>query len=104
MGGHDVTLCRQGKNPWAKEVHFFNRWPLPKNAKREYLACFPQKTWKLPPLHEHPHAVNFTLLDATPDYMYNTMAAPRIKAMWPHAKFIVLLRVRHHAPAVLVSS
>eukprot|EP00892_Ulva_mutabilis_P006868 jgi/Ulvmu1/4553/UM002_0281.1 len=82
----------QGKNPWAKEVHFFNRWPLPQNAKKEYLGCFPQKTWKLPPLHEHPHATNFTLVDATPDYMFNTMAAPRIKAMWPHAKFIVLLR------------
>jgi hypothetical protein len=86
-----VPSCRQAHGRWAKEVHFFNRWPLPKPPKREFLRCFPVQTWNIAK-HEDPR--NFTLVDATPDYMFNGMAAPRIKAMWPQAKFLVLLRVR----------
>lgn len=82
--------CRQRRGPWAKEVHFFNRWPLRHTAKMDYISCFPPSTWKLQNSPESPH---YTLVDATPDYMFNTMAAPRIKAMWPTAKFVVLLRV-----------
>lgn len=40
---------------------------------------------------------NFTLVDATPDYLFNALAPPRVRAMWPHAKFVVLLRVRRRA-------
>jgi hypothetical protein len=71
-------------------VHFFNRWPLPENTKMEYMSCFPKGTWQLAP-NKEPAA--YALVDATPDYMFNPMAAPRIKAMWPQAKFVVLLRV-----------
>jgi hypothetical protein len=79
-------------------VHFFNRWPLQATAKTDYISCFPASTWKLRNGTQSPH---YTLVDATPDYMFNSMAAPRIKAMWPNAKFIVLLRVRPLAlPAV----
>lgn len=82
--------CSQRRGPWAKEVHFFNRWPLSHTAKMDYISCFPASTWKLPMVTESP---KYALVDATPDYMFNSMAAPRIKAMWPAAKFVVLLRV-----------
>jgi len=36
----------------------------------------------------------YTLVDGTPDYMFNAMAAPRLKEMVPQAKFVVILRVR----------
>ena len=72
-------------------MHFFNRWPLPSPPKREFLRCFPSRTWNIANM---PDPNNFTLVDATPDYMFNAMAPPRIKAIWPNAKFLVLLRVR----------
>jgi hypothetical protein len=82
--------CSQKRGPWAKEVHFFNRWPLPQPPKREFLRCFPSYTWDINNLED---TNNFTIMDATPDYMFNAMAPSRIKAIWPRAKFLVLLRV-----------
>ena len=46
---------------------------------------------------------DYTLVDATPDYMFNAMAAPRMKEMVPQAKFVVLLRVRHQGFNCIVS-
>ena len=97
--------CRQRHGPWAKEVHFFNRYPLPSPPKREYLKCFPPAAWNIDKL---PNPNNFTLVDATPDYLFNAMAPPRIKALFSNAKFVVLLRVRrctrywHQQIAILV--
>jgi hypothetical protein len=82
--------CSQPRGPWAKEVHFFNQWPLPHPPKRRFLECFPRRAWNIA---KHPNPNSFTLVDATPDYMFNAMAPARIKAMWPQAKFVVLLRV-----------
>lgn len=34
------------------------------------------------------------LFDATPEYLFHSVAAPRIKALFPQARFVVVLRVR----------
>lgn len=34
------------------------------------------------------------LIDGTPEYLYNSVAAPRIRAVAPQAKFVIILRVR----------
>ena len=64
---------------------------MPSPPKREFLLCFPSSTWDISQMAD-PN--NFTLVDATPDYMFNAMAPTRVKAIWPDAKFLVLLRVR----------
>ena len=77
---------RQPPGPWSKEVHFFNRWPLP--PADEFLKCFPnseQPDWSL--------QNQLALVDATPEYLFNSVAAPRVKAIVPQAKFVVILRV-----------
>jgi len=77
---------------WPKEVHFFNRFPQPQQPRREFLKNFPRATWQLDKSSES--RANYTLVDATPDYLFNAMAPPRVKIMFPQAKFVVLLRVR----------
>ena len=36
----------------------------------------------------------FALVDATPEYLFNAWSPPRIKAAAPHARFVIVLRVR----------
>jgi hypothetical protein len=98
MHSQGPNACSQDKGPWSKEVHFFNQWPLPRPPKREFLRCFPSRTWNIAK-HPNPHA--FTLVDATPDYMFTAIAPARIKSMWPQAKFLVLLRVCSSEPSLL---
>lgn len=73
----------------SKELKFFNRWPLP-------------------PIEDYLHAWNSSLigdiiagvatdrvlLDASPQYLMVPAAAPRVKAAVPHAKFLIVVRVR----------
>lgn len=80
--------CRRSPDKWNKEMHFFNRWPMP--AGEMFLECFPSAHRKI---SEH-NLADHVLVDGTPDYMFNSVAAPRIKGMVPQAKFIVVLRVR----------
>jgi hypothetical protein len=68
-------------------VHFFNRWPLP--STQDFLECYPNggdPEWAL--------QKQFALVDATPEYLFNSMAAPRMQAVVPQAKFVIILRVR----------
>jgi hypothetical protein len=39
------------------------------------------------------------LVDGTPDYLFNSVAAPRIRAVVPQAKFVIILRVGPRALA-----
>lgn len=59
-------------------------------AKYSFLSTFPRRSWR----YNAASGYDYALLDATPDYMFNAMAAPRIKMLLPQAKFLVLLRVR----------
>ena len=34
-------------------------------------------------------------VDSTPEYLFSPSVAPRVKQMIPHAKFVVVLRVRY---------
>ena len=45
----------------------------------------------------------FALVDATPEYLFNAWSPARIKAAAPHARFVLVLRVRrrHRPPLVL---
>ena len=81
-------MCRQGPGPWSKELHFFNRWPMP--PTEDFLPCFPANVTQRPG-GAMPDRV---LVDGTPDYLFNSVAAPRIKAVVPQARFVVILRVR----------
>lgn len=81
-----------GQRPsrWAKEVHFYNRWPQPQSPKRNFLKCYPKSTWAWS--DDTQTSLNYTLIDGTPEYLFNSMVPPRLKQMWPQARFIVLLR------------
>jgi hypothetical protein len=59
---------------------------------KSYLQCFPEDV--LQPQHDEANRTRHTVLvDGTPDYLFNSVAAPRIRAMVPHARFVVVLRV-----------
>jgi hypothetical protein len=71
-----------------KELQYFNRWPLP--HPDQYL-----RTW-----HSGVVGAMFTrsagrrvLLDASSQYLMTAAAPPRIKAIVPHAKFVMVVRV-----------
>ena len=76
---------------WSKEAHFFNRFPPPPG---NFLNCYDPELVNLP-TDLTAEDVNYTLVDGTPDYMFNAMAPPRIKALIPQAKFVLVLRVRN---------
>lgn len=81
-----MALSRRGHDPWSKEVHFFDQWPA--GTSKEYLACFPMKV-RGSALAGKPHV----LMDASPEYLLTPAAAPRIQAIAPQARFVVILRV-----------
>lgn len=82
-----MLTCRRGHgDPWRKEVHFFDHWPL--GSTQEYLSCFPAEVQEQAAVGK-PHV----LVDATPAYLYTPAAAPRIKQAVPNAKFVIILRV-----------
>eukprot|EP00892_Ulva_mutabilis_P006828 jgi/Ulvmu1/4517/UM002_0243.1 len=77
---------KQSVNSVSNELHFFDRWPMP--PANAFLDSFPSEgvvRQKNQPLRK-------ALFDATPDYLFNSVAAPRIKALLPAAKFVVVLR------------
>jgi hypothetical protein len=73
----------------AKEPQYFNRWPLltPEN----YLHAFHSGVVGAMMSGAAGHRV---LLDASPQYLMSAQAPPRIKAVVPHAKFVLVIRVR----------
>lgn len=103
---HDPTpksphACREDADLWAtldpwnaklktKEPQYFNRWPLP--SIESYLHAW------------HSGVVGAmvsgaagerVLLDASPQYMMSAVAPPRVKASIPHARFVLVVRVRN---------
>lgn len=84
--------CRRPPDKWNKEVHYFNRWPLPPQSS--FLQCFPPEHNTIARDGDHKVAPSHVLVDGTPDYMFNSVAAPRIKGLVPQAKFVIVLRVR----------
>ena len=72
---------------WNKEVRFFNSLPL--GTSQEYLDLFSEKK-----LRRALYDIPSVFLDSTPNYLFSPTAAPRVKQMVPHAKFVVVLRVR----------
>lgn len=58
-------------------------------APDAFIDCFP--TESIAKTSNRPAEV--ALFDATPDYLFNSVAAPRIKALFPNARFVVVLRV-----------
>ena len=101
------TLRRWKPRKKTKEVHFFNRWPLLQPAGPRFLTYFePALTGRLTghpgeyPTSDPHHNEGqpwkkdeFALVDGTPEYLFNSWAPARIKAVVPQAKFVVLLRV-----------
>ena len=86
----DSALCCRGNNLKGgkiKEVHYFDAWPLPDFER--WKAMYPANV-----------SANATLVDATASYLYHSWAAARVQRLVPHARFVVLLRVRpwHCAP------
>eukprot|EP00892_Ulva_mutabilis_P011466 jgi/Ulvmu1/8692/UM047_0032.1 len=76
---------RPAQDPWRKEVHFFDSWPI--GTTEEYLSCFSEEL-RQQALHGAPHV----LVDATPAYLYTPAAAARVRRVVPHAKFVIVLR------------
>ena len=73
----------------TKEPQYFNRWPLP--SAESYLHAW------------HSGVVGAmlsgaagerVLLDASPQYLMSAAAPPRVKATVPHARFVLVVRVR----------
>lgn len=80
--------CRRGKDKWRKEVHFFDQWPL--GSASDYINCFPQDR-RVAALALTTPAV---FVDASPEYLLTPAAAPRAAQIIPHAKIVIILRVR----------
>eukprot|EP00892_Ulva_mutabilis_P012431 jgi/Ulvmu1/9560/UM053_0049.1 len=76
---------RRGRDKWRKEVHFFDQWPG--GTGRDYIACFPLPV-RTAALNNKPHV----LMDASPEYMLTPVAAPRVQAIVPQARFVIILR------------
>lgn len=81
-------LCRQTLNSVSNELHFFDRWPMPPPGA--FVDSFSSESIASKPKQHLKRA----LFDATPDYLFNSVAAPRIQALLPSARFVVVLRVR----------
>lgn len=77
----------------AKEPQYFNRWPLPPVG--DYLHA-----WHSGVIGAmvSDSAGRRVLMDASPQYLMNAAAPARIQAVMPHAKFIMVVRVRLASP------
>lgn len=82
------------ENEWManillKEPKFFNRWPMP--PTEWYMHA-----WNSTTIGEILAGVtkNKVLLDSSPQYLMVPTAAARVKASVPHAKFVIVVRVR----------
>jgi hypothetical protein len=101
-----ARMCRQLPRPHTKEVHFFNRWPLPPAGS--FLRCFePALSRRLNGTDDgsttggaavsagHPWLPpEFAMVDGTPEYLFNSWVPARLKVVVPQARFVVVLRVR----------
>lgn len=72
-----------------KEVHFFDgglthNWDKYAEGERLYRSYFPKKSIV--------HAAKGLVFEATPNYMHNPPAIPRMASLLPNAKVIALLR------------
>lgn len=56
----------------------------------DFLPCFPANVTQAPGSTGRERV----LVDGTPDYLFNSVAAPRIRAVVPQARFVIILRVR----------
>jgi hypothetical protein len=86
-------LCRKdgsltGAGFLSKEPQYFSRWPMP--PIEEYMHA-----WHSGVIGDM-FAINKkrVLLDASPQYLMTGPAAPRMKAVVPHARFVMVVRVR----------
>ena len=79
---------RRGRDKWRKEVHFFDQWPL--GTSHDYVNCFPPER-RASALLDQQSAV---FVDASPEYLLTPAAAPRAAQIVPHAKLVIILRVR----------
>ena len=68
-----------------KEVHFFDSWPLP--AFADWQDLYMQSNDSQP-------AAQRVWVDATASLLHEPWAPARIQALVPHARFVMLLRVR----------
>ena len=84
---------KQADKAWdlflLKEPKFFNRWPL--QPITAYLRAWDSEVMGDMLAGVSRHQV---LLDGTPQYLQCPSAAARIKAAVPHAKFVIVVRVR----------
>jgi hypothetical protein len=71
-------------------VHFYDQWP--QETRSTALELYPADAVNRSAAGPQ-DGEGAVLVDATPHYMASPMAAPRIRVMAPHAKFIVVLRV-----------
>lgn len=87
-------LCRLARvdregSVYVKEPQFFNRFPLPPTGN--YLGA-----WNATELAAMRSEVprRRILYDGSPQYLMTAAAPARIKAAAPHARFVVIVRVR----------
>jgi hypothetical protein len=76
-------------NVFLKEPKFFNRWPLPDTEA--YIHAWDTNVTSTMLAGRE---TNKVLVDASPQYLMVPNAALRVKAAVPHAKFVVVVRVR----------
>jgi hypothetical protein len=67
-------------------------------AQEDFLRCFPPEHRNIGHNVDHKIVPSHVIVDGTPDYMFNSVAAPRIKSLVPQAKFVIVLRVRPTSP------
>lgn len=77
----------------AKEPQYFNRWPLPPVG--DYLHAWHSGVVGA---MVSDFAGRRVLLDASPQYLMCAAAPPRVQAVLPHSKFIMVVRVRYQQP------
>ena len=73
----------------SKEPQHFNRWPM--LSTEQYLHAWHSGVLGAMMSGSAGHRV---LLDASPQYLMTAAAPARVKAAVPHAKFVVVIRVR----------
>ena len=114
--------CRHPKNHPTKEVHYLDRWPHFRGSEAEYAAGYPAAEVRSAEANataqlraagvglgtlEHAAGVreayaglshDVAFVDETPNYLPVAHVPPRASLIMPHARIVVVLRVRRCCP------
>jgi hypothetical protein len=92
----ECECCRDNSTSSAQaDLHYFDQWPLPDAPYVDHFAAGAASAPASSGVQGQPQdTAEPILLDSTWDYFASAAAPPRVKAVAPHARFVVILQVR----------